>query len=169
VRIELIHDKDPGIIRSQGDRLTHVRDQIGFRAGVPYCRGHNPSGNNVKVGDQTLGALADIFKLDPLPSPGAHRFGMRTLQGLDASHFIRTHDVGAFSGESGRLFIDRPHRVNALLEHLWVIVFGIQPVATLMGLQIRLILKNAPHSRGKWRARSPVAQRSEPVLRVSRS
>jgi len=90
--------------------------------------------------------MADLLELSAFNQARAHgQCGPCTLQGLDAGLLIRADAVHACRLQFRRLGIEFTDGGHFLDELLWVCWFSVEPVTTLMRLQIGFALKNAPH------------------------
>ena len=73
--IELIDDEDPLAVQIGGHRLQDMLGKVFFGAGGSDGGGQQLSGGHVEVGDQGLGAMADVFELLSLYLSRFHRLG----------------------------------------------------------------------------------------------
>jgi len=70
MRGELVDDKDPWCIRITSHRFFDVFNKIHFGSCSPDRGCHDLARDDIKVGDQAQGAVADVFELDTLNEPG---------------------------------------------------------------------------------------------------
>ena len=90
--------------------------------------------------------MAEVFILRTLDEAWLHgQSGRSTLQRLYPGLLIRTDDMASVLGHGWRLLIHCTHGRHLGGKGDGVIRLGVEPVLDPMGLQIRLILKNARH------------------------
>jgi hypothetical protein len=82
---------------------------------------------------------------------------MLPLQGLDAGLLVGADDVDPLLGQLSGPFVEVADGRRLLAEGRRVKRVGIEPVATAMGLEVGLSLKNAPHFVEQWSRRSVVS------------
>ena len=146
MRVELIDDKEPRGLRIGGDGAGNMRRKVFFRSAGPDGRRHDCPRRHVEVGDQTLRPMAEVFLLRALAQPRLHRQGgCGPLQRLYPGLLIRTDDMTSVLGYSWRLLRRFTHGSHLGGKCHGGIRLGVEPVLDPMGLQIRLILKNARH------------------------
>jgi hypothetical protein len=93
--------------------------------------------------------MAEVFILGALAEAWLHgQGGGGTLQRLYPGLLIRTDDMAPGLGHGGRLRIHCTHGRHLGGKCAGVIRLGVEPGLDPMGLQIRLILKNARHCGG---------------------
>lgn len=61
------------------------------------------------------------------------------------------------------LLVELAQATHLLLKGLAILPTGVQPATMAMGMQVGLILKNAPSAGGKSRRQYPVGQLRRPV------
>ena len=151
MRVELIHDEDPTCRFIGLDGLLDVMGKIGFGAPLPNRGSDHLSGGNLKVANQTLGAVSDILILLAFNQTRFGPFrGMLSLFGLNASHLITTDQMDALFVKLGSLMIEVTHTEGLLIKFLLIERIGILPGSTTMRFQINFVLKNDPHF--AWRS-----------------
>ena len=92
--VELVGDENPTGVGVGINRLSDVIEEVLFFTGVADRRGDNCSRGDREVANQTLGAVANVFKLDFFDAIGSHRAcGFGTLFGLYTGHFIGAYQV----------------------------------------------------------------------------
>lgn len=151
--IEIIDDKDPYRRWVGLNRGGHMGDKIRLRAGRSHGRDEHPTMDDIEIGDQAEGAMAKIFKFHPFDLPRAHGLGWgNPFKGLDTGHFIAADDMPTQGIQEWGIGIQRTDGFDLLLKGVRVVFLGrgVQPIPTAMGLQIRLILKNARPCGPKW-------------------
>lgn len=146
MRVELIDDKKPRSLRIGGNGAGNMRRKVFFRSARPDSRRHDFPRRHVEVGDQALRPMAEVFILRALDQTWLHRQGgCGTLQRLYPGLLIRTDDMASVLRHGWRLLIRFTHGSHLGGKGDGVIRLGVEPVLDPMGLQIRLILKNARH------------------------
>jgi hypothetical protein len=81
--------------------------EILLGASVPNGGLVHLSGSDIEGGNQRLGAMADVLKLDEGAAPGLHGdVGHRSLQGLNSGHLVQAEGQFAAFSASGGLLID---------------------------------------------------------------
>ena len=70
--VELIGDEDPGGFWIGLERLGDVSGKVGFGARGTKAGSHDLSGGHIKIGDQTQGAMALLFKFLSLDMTRLH-------------------------------------------------------------------------------------------------
>lgn len=147
MRIELVSDKDPFTIWVRGDCLLDVCHKVFLGSCGANRRSDDSTCGHLKVGDQGLRTVPDVLELAQLDPTRDHR-ARRVLafQRLDARFFIGAHDVSAFVVQVRRFGVQITDSFDFLVELLWVLwTVIVQPIATQMRFQVRVLLKNAPH------------------------
>ena len=151
MRVQLIGYKDPLSFRVAGDSLLDVRRKVCFGARRSQRRRYHLSERHFEVGDQRQRTVANVFKLTLLYQAWPGRLGrIQPFQGLNARLLIHAHRVTPrlVSGLSFEIRV--AHRLDLFLEDLGVFRGSVPPVAAQMGLQVRFLLKNAPHCEGRY-------------------
>ena len=104
MRVELVEDKDPRAQRVFSHRLGHMRCEIGFGTGVADGRCDDPTGGDLEIGDQALGAVADVLELAAFDQTRLHgQGGEETFQRLNAGLLVTAdemHPCGVQAGAS---------------------------------------------------------------------
>ena len=133
--VELIGDEDPGGFWIGLERLGDVSGKVGFGARGTKAGGHDLSGGHIKIGDQTQGAMALIFKFLSLDMTRLHgQRGAETFEGLDAGHLIGARHMGARCSKRRRGLIHLTHRANLRGQFSGVVGRRGEPVPLQMGL-----------------------------------
>ena len=146
MNVELINAKEPRGLRIGGDGVGNMRRKVFFRSAWSNGRRHDFSGRHVEVGDQALRPMAEVCILGALDEAGSHGQGGRgTLQRLYPCLLIRPDDMASVLGHGWRMLIHCTHGSHLGGKCHGVIQLGVEPVLDPLGLQIRLILKNARH------------------------
>lgn len=131
--IELVHDKYPVSKSIRLDRRPDMRDKILLGPSVADRGVDHLPRHHVKVGDQGLGPVSNIFKLLGLRFARFHRpGGMEPLQRLDAGFLISTDQVHPLLIEFKGLVVQAADRPDLLPEGGFVRHLMIQPVTDLM-------------------------------------
>ena len=146
MRVQLVGHEQPDRVRVGSDGLADMGDKIGFGAAWAETGRHDLSTHDIEIGDQAQCAVALVFELAAFLQPTLHGFGFRDpFKRLNTGHLITTHDVPAqaiqqrcvgIHGTDGRNLVAKGQRVGRF-------GFGIQPVATTVGVQRGLALKTA--------------------------
>jgi hypothetical protein len=71
--VELVHHEDPPSIRVGGDGLGNMGSEVFIGASRTYRRSDHPARCHLKVSNQTLRAVANVFVLLALDQPREHR------------------------------------------------------------------------------------------------
>jgi hypothetical protein len=144
--IELVYDENPDTFGVHSDGLLNMGHEISFLAAVAQRRGHTLPGGDFQVGNQGLSAMANVLMFPQPNLSWLHRLvRIRSLQRLDAGLLIAAHQMDTGLMQLGGCSIQFTHLLHFLIKLLWIFPpFVIQPVAAAMGLQLRLVLKNAP-------------------------
>ena len=149
MRVELIEDEEPRRCRIGGDGLRDMARKVFFRSAWSDGRRHNFPRRHVKIGDQTLRPVTQIFLLGALDRTWSHRQGGGSpLQRLYPSLLIRTDDMPTALGDLRRVLVHHTHGSHFGGTCHGVIRLGVEPVVHPMRLSIGLILKNARHCEG---------------------
>jgi hypothetical protein len=131
------------------DGVGDMRRKVFFRSAWPDGGRHDFPSRHVEVGDQALRPVAQVFILGALDQAWWHRQGgSGTLQRLYPRLFIRTDAMASILGHGWCRLIHCTHSSHLGGKRDGVIRRGVEPVLDPMGLQIRLILKNARHCGG---------------------
>lgn len=131
--IERVHDKHPVAVRIRVDRRPDMSDKILLGPRVTDRGMDHWPRHHVKVGDQGLGAVSNLFKLLGLRFARFHRpGGMAPLQRLDAGFLISTDQVHPLLIEFKGLVVQAADRSDLLPEGGFVGHLMIQPVTDLM-------------------------------------
>lgn len=146
VDIELVNDKDPAGLWVEIDRAFDVLGKIRFCAGCSNRRRDAFARSNFQIGNQSLGAMADVFMFIERDLAGLHGLGRAfSLQRLNAGLFIRTDQMCTLRIQLNGLMIQVTNDPHQFVKSFRVLLsFIAQPVMTAMGLQISFALKNAP-------------------------
>ena len=94
MRVEMIGDKNPPRGRIKRNRALNVSHKILFGPGQAHGGCDNVSCRDLKIGDQRLGSMTDVFKFHAFHQAWLHGPGwMGPLIGLNAGLLIRAHDM----------------------------------------------------------------------------
>jgi hypothetical protein len=94
MRVEMIGDNNPPRGRIKRNRALNVSHKILFGPGQAHGGGDNVSCRDLKMGDQRLGAMTDVFKFPAFHQAWRHGPGsMGPRMGLNAGLLIRAHDL----------------------------------------------------------------------------
>jgi hypothetical protein len=133
--VKLISDKDPRSLRVGLDGLGDVSSKVGFGARGSNAGSNDLSSGHVKIGDQTLGAMAAVFEFFSFDVTGLQRQrGVKPLEGLDAGHLIGTRHMRARRSECRGRLIHLTHGADLLGQVGGVVGWGSEPVALAMRL-----------------------------------
>ncbi len=133
--VELISDKDPGSVRIGLEGLGDVSGKVGFGARGSNAGSHDVSGRDIQVGDQTLRAMAAIFKFLSLDVTRLHgQRGVEAFKCLDASHLSGTCHMRARRGERRRGLIHLTDRADLLGQFGGVVGGWGEPIPLAMRL-----------------------------------
>lgn len=94
MRVQAIDNENPfrGWVTPNG--TLNMAHKILFSPGRPHGRRQDLPGRDLKIGDQCLRAMPNIFKFDAFHQAWLHRTcGMRAFIGLDAGLLIGAHDM----------------------------------------------------------------------------
>ena len=121
--VEIVDDEDPFAVQVGRHRLQHVIGEVLFAARRAQRRGQDATGGDLEIGDQSLGAVADVVRLLPFDESGDRGLGrMPALQGLhpgllltaDQMHALLVQRRGLLiqSADGGHLLV-KPRRFTA--------------------------------------------------------
>jgi len=163
MRVELIDDENPSLVRRCRDRLFDMRHEISLGARGAQTGRTLFARGDLEVGEETLGAVANVFVFQPGAAPSLTGYarlqgfaGRGTFERLDAGLFIGAHQVNALCVQARRFCIQVADRLHLRLKLVCVACRCIEPVLSAVWLQIELILKNARRWSGKYAQRSGV-------------
>lgn len=140
--IQIVHDQVPrGSSRTLCEHPGEVPGEILLGASLSDISEYL-TGGHIEATDQSLRAVANIFKLLTFDAPGPHRQGRScALQGLNTGHLIDRNRFGAALGPLGGEPIGLANVMAFFLKAL--IVLRRQPAAYAMRFQVGIFLKNA--------------------------
>lgn len=163
VRIELVGDENPFRWGIGLDGLGNVVDEIHFGARVANGRSHLLARGDFVIGDQALRPVADVFVFVPRTASrlsghsGLRGFGRRgAFQRLNASLFIGTDQVDALGVQLRRGLVHVAHRFDLRVELRRIPLRRVEPTLGVVEIKVKLILKNARRSSGKYSLRGHV-------------
>lgn len=144
MRVQAIDDENPfrgGVTR---DGALHMAHKILFGSGRPYGRRHDLPGCDLKIGDQRLSPMTNVFKFHAFHQAWLHgTCGLRAFIGLNAGLLVGAHDMHPVFMQLGRLLIQLADSLDVgvkLFRVLGSVV--IEPIARLMRFQVRFFLKS---------------------------
>lgn len=157
MNIQLVDDKHPTRIRIGRNRCPHMFYEI-YRCTRRSKRSlTNLACRDLKADHGAQRAMSDVFKLAPLDEAWAHRLGRRfALQGLDPRQLVGAHDMHSERMEEGRVGIQGTNGLNVFGKGDGIRLSRVQPVPTVMGLELGLSLRTARLSGLKWQAQCRV-------------
>lgn len=142
MRVELIGDENPWVIRRGSDGLCELRHKVRLRAGCTQSRGQMFSGRHFEIGGQALRAVAHVFVFLSFARAGltchtrSHRFGRRgTLQRLEAGLFLGAHQVNPLRVQLWGLFVEVAHWFDLRANFFGVARWRVEPIRSSMGFE----------------------------------
>jgi hypothetical protein len=134
MRVETIDDKDPPCCRITRNGALNMSDKILFGPGWPHGRRNDVSCCHLKIRDQGLGPMTDVFEFHALYQARPQRpCGMRPCNGLNAGLRIRAHHVHAVGLQIGSLVIQLADGLDIGVKLLRVLrPLMIEPIPRLM-------------------------------------
>ena len=163
--VEIVDDEDPFAVQVGRHRLQHVIGEVLFAARRAQRRGQDATGGDLEIGDQSLGAVADVVRLLPFDESGDRGLGrMPALQGLHPGLLVTADQMHALLVQRRGLLIQSADGGHLLVKPRRVLRRRMQPGAGPVRLKVRLILKNAPPFGSRCSAQSAVS----PPLRPPR-
>ena len=163
--VEIVDDEDPFAVQVGRHRLQHVIGEVLFAARRAQRRGQDATGGDLEIGDQSLGAVADVVRLLPFDESGDRGLGrMPALQGLHPGLLVTADQMHALLVQRRGLLIQSADGGHLLVKPRRVLRRRMQPGAGPVRLTVRLILKNAPPFGSRCSAQSAVS----PPLRPPR-
>ena len=152
MRVETIDDKHPCCGRITRDGTLNMPAKSSSVLVAPTDRCHDLPGRDLKIGDQRLGPMTNVFKLYAFHQAWRHGpCRMGPLIGLHAGLLIRAHDMYPMFMQLLGVVIqlaDRPDVCVKLLRVRRPVM--IEPIPRLMRLQVRVFLKTARYCGEKW-------------------
>ena len=134
--VQPVHHKNPASIRGGLDRLRDMGGKVLFRPRWPHRRGQKLPGSNLKIADEGLGPMPDIFIFGSFYAAWQHGLrGMRPLQRLYPGLLIGAHDMHPLGVQGWGLVIQGAHG-----PHIGIKLLGgfrtvmVEPIAALMRL-----------------------------------
>src|ERR1019366_2028227 len=113
--VELVSHKNPGSFWIGLDRLFNVGSKIFFCAPWSNCGSNNLTCSNLKIRNQALCAMADIFKLFALNVTRQHwQRGMEPFESLHPSYLVTTHYMCSLLMKRGSCLVDLAHGADLL-------------------------------------------------------
>ena len=151
VRVQLVYDEDPTGLDIGGDDRFDVVSKILLGTRRPHRGGDDAPGGHTKTGNQGQRAVANVLKLTQFDVTSDHRaIRVHTLKGLYAGLFVGRDDIDAGLGQGRGRQVQGTDRRDSRVKALGIFSpLVIEPIPTQMGLEIGLVLKNAPHCGGK--------------------
>ena len=137
MNVQVIHHKHPRTVAVGGHRLLDVPDEVLLGPCRTERRSDQLPGRHLEVADQAQSPVPSVLELDQLALPRDHRLaGSRSLQRLQAGHLVHADGVGPLDPlPLGRRQVRLTDRLDLLLKPRGVRLGGVEPVATLVGLQ----------------------------------
>jgi hypothetical protein len=134
--VQPIHNKNPASVWRCRYRLLDVRGKVLFRPRRPNRRRQELPGGHLKIADEGLGPMPDVFVFWSFHQAGQHGTrGMRPLQRLYAGLLICTHDMDPLGLQGLRLVIQRAHGPHVGIELLGSLgAVMVEPIPALMRL-----------------------------------
>jgi len=152
VRRQVVGHEDPAGLGVRRNRLLDVGCEVSLVPRLLYGWGDHFAGRHFEVADQRLRTVPYVFGLAFFDVSGPHgldRGGV--LERLNAGLFIDADRMDSFLFQPlRRSSIRRAHLAHLLLEGHHVFRIGIEPVATLVRLKFRRLLKNVRLVGRKW-------------------
>ena len=147
VRGQVVGDEDPAGLGIGGDGLLDVRGEVRFAAGLLHRGSDDFAGRDFEVADEHLCSVSLVLHLASFDQARTHRLGLcLRLERLDARLLIDADRVNALIFQPFRCrSIGGAHVAHLLFEGGHVLGIGVEPVATLVRLQFRCLLKNVRH------------------------
>lgn len=144
VRRQVVGHEYPAGLGVGRDRLPDVGRKVGFASRLLHGRGDHFAGRHLEVADERLRAVPKVFRLAFFDLSGAGGLGRGDgLERLNAGLLIDAHRMDSLIFPPLRRgSISRTHRAYLLLEDRRVFRIGVEPVATLVRLKFRRLLKN---------------------------
>ena len=133
--IELIGDKEPRGLWVGLDGLGDMGDEVGFGARGSNTGSHDLAGSYLQVGDEALRTMSLLFEFlaFDVTRQEVQRW-VESLEGLDASHFIRAHHMRALSCKRRGGLIDLTDRADLLSQFGGILSGWREPIALAMRL-----------------------------------
>ena len=130
MRVQAIHDKHPCCFRSECDGALNVGNEIFFSPGGSHGRRNHVPGCHLKVRDQRLGAMTNVFKFHSFHASRLHRAGrMGTFNSLNTRLLIRADNVHPLLSQWLRVLIQPTDGLYGRVKVLRVLCpFMIEPV-----------------------------------------
>jgi len=153
VRRQVVGHEDPTGLGIRRNRLLDVGREVGFGPRLLHGRGNDFAGRDLEIADECLRPVPNVFGLAFFDLSGA--WGLRRggrFERLNAGHLVNACRMDALVFQPFRCgSIRRTHRTHLLLEGRHVFRIGVEPVATLVRLKFRRLLKNVRHvGRKSW-------------------
>ena len=151
MRVEMIDDKNPSRCRITRHRALNMSHKILFGPGRTHGGCNNLPCRDLKIGDQRLGSMTNVFKFHAFHQARLHGpCGMRPFIGLHAGLLIRAHDMYPVCMQLLGVVIQLADRLDVCVKLLRVRrPVMIEPIPRLMRFEVRLLLKNARRCAGK--------------------
>lgn len=134
MRVQTIDDKNPRCSRITRNGALNMSEKIFFGPGGPYGRRHDLPGRHLKIRDQRLRAMPNIFKFYTFHQAWPHGTRrVRTFIGLNAGLLVGTHNMYPLFMQVGRPLIQLADGLDICVKLLGVLdAVVIEPIPRLM-------------------------------------
>lgn len=136
MRVETIEHKNPRRCRIKRNGALNMSHKILFGPRRPHGRCNNLPSRHLKIGDQRLGPMPNVFKFHALYQARLQRPGrMSPFIGLNAGLLIRAHDMHTVGMQGLGIVIELAYRLDVCVKLLRVrSPLMIEPIPRLMRL-----------------------------------
>lgn len=130
VRRKVVDEEDPLRFRVARHSPLDVEQEILFGSGAVEGRSDDLARDDVEVGRQAHGAVADVVELASLHLAGSRRFRRRDgREGLDRGFLVGAHDANAIGSERRGISVEVADGGNLSVMCGLVLDDGVEPVA----------------------------------------